>query len=86
MEIKYFVQESSHQMCQGVQEEKVLSIDSDSSTHDEKLNASDGVDLRITKGVVDKENSTKTDNTHRISFSVPFYPKSLKAEKKNKYV
>jgi len=52
-------------------------------TDDEKLNATGGVNLKIAKGEVDKQNSTKTENIHRINFSVPFFPHALKTEKES---
>ena len=56
-------------------------------TDDEKLNATGGVNLKIAKGDVEKENSTKIESIHRISFSIPFFPQALNSSsKKNKHV
>jgi hypothetical protein len=107
MELKNFIRESLHQICQGIQEAKGLTDGESSSqfeddkpiapkfsnqiqainfdiavtvTDDEKLNATGGINLKIVKGGADKQSSSKTENTHRISFSIPFYPKTLKAK------
>ena len=47
-------------------------------TDDEKLIATGGLDLKLVKGGMDKQNSTKIENTHRINFSIPILPHLLK--------
>ncbi|MFC1659621.1 hypothetical protein ACFL0U_03585 [Pseudomonadota bacterium] len=49
---------------------------------DKKINIEGGTKLKLVSAVrvggdLKKQNSTKTDNTHRISFTVPFYPQGL---------
>ena len=49
---------------------------------DKKLNVEGGEKLTLLNiaeigGDLKKQNSTKTDNTHRISFTLPFYPQGL---------
>ena len=51
-------------------------------TDDEKLNAGGRVGIGVVGGNLEKQNSKTTENTHRISFSVPFFPQALNSSKK----